>query len=187
VATKRQHIGNQINAAFIIARSDFVSVERRLHERWILNHFFIVVWSAKEAESAEMEHWQKIADSLRKAGFSWGCSSDSDSTGRVLFTADAYAPDGRRFTVLADDRLTAFLELHAAIPWTVTDLTFISPRMSAFSPIVSTPLDLILPSTFPSMRSSFSNLIEPLISTSLGITQVVFTDDARREQVGKTA
>jgi hypothetical protein len=33
----------------------------------------------------------------------------------VLFTADAYAPDGRRFTVLTDDRLTAFLELQAAI------------------------------------------------------------------------
>ena len=62
-----------------------------------------------------MEHWQRIADNLRKAGFSWGCSSESDSTGRVLFTADAYAPDGRRFTVLADDRLAAFLELHAAI------------------------------------------------------------------------
>ena len=33
----------------------------------------------------------------------------------MLFTADAYAPDGRRFTVLTDDRLTAFLELQAAI------------------------------------------------------------------------
>jgi hypothetical protein len=47
-----------------------------------------------------MEHRQIIADNLRKAGFSWGCSSESDSTGRVLFTADAYAPDGRRLTVL---------------------------------------------------------------------------------------
>ena len=40
---------------------------------------------------------------------------ESNSTGRVLFTADTYASDGRRFTVLADDRLTAFVELHAAI------------------------------------------------------------------------
>ena len=62
-----------------------------------------------------MEHWQRIANNLREVGFSWGCSSESDSTGRVLFTADAYAPDGRRFTVLADDRLAAFVELHAAI------------------------------------------------------------------------
>jgi hypothetical protein len=60
-------------------------------------------------------YWEIIADNLSKAGFGWGCSSESDSTGRVLFTADAYAPDGRRFTVLADDRLTAFLELQAAI------------------------------------------------------------------------
>jgi len=56
-----------------------------------------------------------FAANLSKAGFSWGCSSEINSTGRVLFTADAYAPDGRRFTVLADNRLTAFLELQAAI------------------------------------------------------------------------
>jgi HD superfamily phosphohydrolase YqeK len=56
-----------------------------------------------------------FAANLSKAGFSWGCSSEINSTGRVLFTADAYAPDGRRFTVLADDRLTAFLELQTAI------------------------------------------------------------------------
>ena len=62
-----------------------------------------------------MEHSQIIAENLSRAGFSWGCSSESDSTGRVLFTVDAYAPDGRRFTVLADDRLAAFLELHSAI------------------------------------------------------------------------
>jgi hypothetical protein len=60
-------------------------------------------------------NWQTIAENLSQAGFSWGCSSEIDSTGRVLYTADAYARDGRRFTVLADDRLTAFLELHAAI------------------------------------------------------------------------
>jgi hypothetical protein len=56
-----------------------------------------------------------IADNLSKAGFGWGCSSEIDSTGRVIFIADAYAGDGQRFTVLADERLTAFLELHATI------------------------------------------------------------------------
>lgn len=59
--------------------------------------------------------WQIIADNLSKAGFSWGCSSETESSGRVVFTADAYAGDGRRFTVLANERLTAFLELEAAI------------------------------------------------------------------------
>jgi hypothetical protein len=58
---------------------------------------------SKRGRISRMEHWQRIADNLRNARFSWGCSSESDSTGRVLFTADAYAPDGRRFTVLADD------------------------------------------------------------------------------------
>jgi hypothetical protein len=46
-----------------------------------------------------------MADKLSKAGFSWGCSSQIDSTGRVIFTADAYSRDGRRFTVLLDDKL----------------------------------------------------------------------------------
>jgi hypothetical protein len=62
-----------------------------------------------------VKYWEIIAANLSKAGFSWGCSSEIDSSGRVLFTADAYAPDGHRFTVLTDDRLTAFLELQAAI------------------------------------------------------------------------
>jgi hypothetical protein len=62
-----------------------------------------------------VKHWEIIADNLSKAGFSWGCSSEIDSTGRVIFTAEEYARDGRRFIVLANERLTAFLELHAAI------------------------------------------------------------------------
>jgi hypothetical protein len=56
-----------------------------------------------------------IADNLSHAGFQLGCSSEIDSAGRVIFAADAYSRDGRRFTVLAGERLTAFLELHAAI------------------------------------------------------------------------
>src|SRR4051812_25925920 len=39
--------------------------------------------------------------------------------------------------------------------------------MLAFSPIVRMPSELISPLTLPSMRSSFWNLIEPSISTSL--------------------
>jgi hypothetical protein len=33
------------------------------------------------------------------------------SIGRVLYTADAYRNDGKRFTVIADEKLTAFLQL----------------------------------------------------------------------------
>ena len=62
-----------------------------------------------------MKYWQIIADDLSEAGFSWGCSFEIDSIGRVIFTADAYSADGRRFTVLSDQRLTAFLELHSEI------------------------------------------------------------------------
>ncbi|SRR6266480_6341449 len=61
-----------------------------------------------------MKYWEIIADNLSKAGWSWGCSSEIDSTRRVLFTADAYFSDGRRFIVLSDDKLSAFLELELA-------------------------------------------------------------------------
>jgi len=70
--------------------------------------------------------WEIIADNLSKAGFSWGCSSQIDSTGRELFTADAYSRDGRRFIILSDDKLSAFLELESEIR-----------RLDAFSPKTS--------------------------------------------------
>jgi hypothetical protein len=38
-------------------------------------------------------------------------SGSFDSTGRVLFIADAHRDNGKRFIVSADEKLTAFLEL----------------------------------------------------------------------------
>jgi len=38
-----------------------------------------------------------------------------DSNGRTLFVADAHHGDGQRFIVRADEKLTAFAELEAAI------------------------------------------------------------------------
>jgi hypothetical protein len=69
----------------------------------------------QEPESAPVKYWEVITGKLSQAGFSWGCSSEIDSSGGVIYTADAYVPDGRRFTVLAGDRLTAFLEPQTAI------------------------------------------------------------------------
>jgi hypothetical protein len=57
-----------------------------------------------------VNYWKIIADKLSASDLSSGCSSQIDATGRVLYTADAYR-DGKRFTVIADDKLTAFLEL----------------------------------------------------------------------------
>jgi hypothetical protein len=56
-----------------------------------------------------------IADNLSKAGWSWGCVSAVDSEGRTIWIADAHRDDGERFVVRADERLTAFVELEAAI------------------------------------------------------------------------
>ena len=61
-----------------------------------------------------MRYWEIIADNLSKAGWNWGCVSAIDSNGRMLFTADAYSRNGRRFTVLSHDAINAFVELERA-------------------------------------------------------------------------
>ena len=38
-----------------------------------------------------------------------------DAEGRTLWIVDAHRDDGKRFVVRADEKLTAFLELEAAI------------------------------------------------------------------------
>jgi hypothetical protein len=40
-----------------------------------------------------MRYWEIIAEKLSASGLSWGCSSEVDATGRVLYTADAYRKD----------------------------------------------------------------------------------------------
>jgi hypothetical protein len=62
-----------------------------------------------------MTYWEIIADRLSKAGWSYGCVSAVDSTGRTIWTADAHRGDGKRFVVRADEKLTAFVELESAI------------------------------------------------------------------------
>ena len=61
-----------------------------------------------------MKDWEVIADNLEKRGWSWGYVSAVDSEGRTIWIADAHR-DGKRFVVNADEKLTAFLELEAAI------------------------------------------------------------------------
>jgi hypothetical protein len=53
-----------------------------------------------------------LADNLGTAGWSWGCVSVSDSSGRTIWIADAHRGDGKRFVVRADQKLTAFVIRH---------------------------------------------------------------------------
>jgi hypothetical protein len=69
----------------------------------------------KEAEPGRMKYWEIIADNLNKAGWSWGCVSAIDSNRQTIWIADAHRGDGKRFVVHADEKLTAFVELEAAI------------------------------------------------------------------------
>jgi hypothetical protein len=61
-----------------------------------------------------VKYWEIIADNLSKAGFSLGWVSALNREGRTIWIADAHR-DGKRFIVRADEKLTAFLELEAAL------------------------------------------------------------------------
>ena len=58
-----------------------------------------------------MKYWEIIADRLSQKGWSWGCVSVVNDTGRTTFVVDAHCGDGRRYVVRSDEKLTAFLEL----------------------------------------------------------------------------
>jgi hypothetical protein len=62
-----------------------------------------------------MKYWEIIADNLHKAGWSLGWVSALDLEGRTIWIADGTSRPRKRFVVHADEKLTAFLELHAAI------------------------------------------------------------------------
>jgi len=58
--------------------------------------------------------WKIISEKLRKAG--WSCRSVAtvDSKGRAIWVVAADR-EGKRFIVHSDEKLTAFLELQAAV------------------------------------------------------------------------
>jgi hypothetical protein len=61
------------------------------------------------------KYWEIIARNIKKRSWSLGCVLAIDSNGRTIWTADVHRDDGKRFVVHADEKLTAFLELEAAI------------------------------------------------------------------------
>jgi hypothetical protein len=58
---------------------------------------------------------ETVRDNLRKAGWNCGCVSSTDQEGRQFWVAAAEREDAGRFIVHADEMITAFLELQAAI------------------------------------------------------------------------
>ena len=61
-----------------------------------------------------MKYWEIIADNLSKAGWSLRWVSALDLEGRTIWIVDAHGY-GKRFIVRADELLTAFLGLAAAV------------------------------------------------------------------------
>ena len=66
--------------------------------------------------AARVKYWEIIADNLKKVGWSLGWVSAVDLQGRTIWIADAHRGDGKRFVVLRDEKLTAFLELETVMP-----------------------------------------------------------------------
>ena len=64
--------------------------------------------------SKESELLEIIADNLKKTGWSLGYTSALDRQGRTIWIVDAHGY-GKRFAVHATEKLTAFVELEAAI------------------------------------------------------------------------
>jgi len=62
-----------------------------------------------------VKYWEIITDNLSKAGWSLGYVSAVDSEGRTIWIADAHQDDGKRYVVRADEKLSAFVELEAAV------------------------------------------------------------------------
>jgi hypothetical protein len=62
-----------------------------------------------------VKYWKTIEDNLRKAGWRCGCISSTDHESRQFWVAAAERGNIGRFIVHADEMLTAFLELEAAI------------------------------------------------------------------------
>jgi len=56
-----------------------------------------------------------LRHNLSKSGWSWGCVLAVDFDGRTIWIADVHRAENQRFIVRADEKLTAFVELQAAI------------------------------------------------------------------------
>lgn len=93
-----------------------------------------------------MRDWQEIAERLKTAGWTWGCTQRVDSGGKTIFIADAYNADGKRFAVRSDDRLLAFLELERQI-WAEP-----APSSPPASPAVLSPPPAIAATNAPRPR-----------------------------------
>jgi len=62
-----------------------------------------------------MKNWEIIADNLSKADWSWAASQRLIPTGEQSGLQTHTHRDAKRFVVHSDDKLTAFVELEAAI------------------------------------------------------------------------
>ena len=70
-----------------------------------------------------MKYWEIISRNLKKRGWSYGYVSAVDSNGRTIWIVDAHRDDGKRFVVLADEKLTALLEMESAISVATSSLS----------------------------------------------------------------
>jgi len=78
--------------------------------------------------SIAREVLREVAGNLSKVDWNWGCVSTIDSNGRTIWIVDAHRGDGKRFVMRADELLTAFVELEAAISHCSGYVSTLRPR-----------------------------------------------------------
>jgi hypothetical protein len=66
------------------------------------------------AHNGCVKYWEIIACNLKQRGWSLGYVSAVDSQARTIWIVDAHGY-GKRFIARSDEKLTAFLELEAAV------------------------------------------------------------------------
>jgi len=62
-----------------------------------------------------MKYWEIVANNISKAGWRCGCISSVNHDGQQFWVVAAEREDAGRFIVRDDEKLTAFLQLGAAI------------------------------------------------------------------------
>ena len=78
----------------------------------------------------EKSDWKEIAENLKKAGWTWGCTERVDSNGQTIFVADAHR-EGKRYVVRGDNKAAAFVELQNQVRAACPSESFPSPGRSA--------------------------------------------------------
>jgi hypothetical protein len=86
-----------------------------------------------------------VTSEMRRTKACWVALQTADRSGRIIFVANAHRDDGKGFVVHPDEKLTAFIDIEAAIRAVAYHLS----SASAFKTLQATTAKLVLPPPQP--------------------------------------